>query len=341
MSTKRQIDRKNTTILVLVHLLAVAAIVYLATTPFSPWTVGLAVLWFVLSGLSITGGYHRLFSHRSYQAHPLVRGFYLLFGTAAVQNSALKWSGDHRRHHAQTDRDPDPYSVKVGFLWSHIGWVLYQPTHFTDPDQVRDLHADRLVMIQHRYYVPIALMMGAVVPGLLGLIWGDPIGALLVAGFLRLVVQWHATFSVNSLAHTIGSQPFTTANSARDSFWTAIVTLGEGYHNFHHAFQHDYRNGIRWYHLDPTKWTLWSFEKVGLANNLRRVAPATIEARREKISQEQRAGNSDVKVAIVPPAPGSTTTTVGDASTTRLTERDHDGAGASRNDPEVELAQLP
>ena len=287
MSTKKQqIDWQNSSILILFHLLALTAIVYLAMGDFSVWTVGLGVAWFVFSGLSITAGYHRLFSHRSYQAHPVLRGLFLLFGAAAVQNSALKWCADHRCHHAHTDREDDPYSVTRGFFWSHIGWVMFRPTHRSDAEQVRDLHADRLVMLQDRYYVALAWLMGALVPASLGLIWGDPIGALLVAGFLRLVVQWHATFSINSFAHMIGSQPFSTRNSARDSFWTAILTLGEGYHNFHHAFQHDYRNGIRWYHYDPTKWYLWSLDKVGLAKNLRRVPRSTIETRRERVVRE-------------------------------------------------------
>ena len=287
-TNKRLIDWRNATTLVLFHFTALAAIGYLVFVHFSTWTVGLGVAWFVFSGLSITAGYHRLFSHRSYQAHPVVRAFLLLFGAAAVQNSALRWSADHRRHHAHTDREGDPYSVKQGFLWSHIGWVMFQPTHRADEEQIRDLQADRLVVLQDRYYLALAWLMGAVVPASLGLIWGDPIGALLVAGFLRLVVQWHATFSINSIAHMIGSQPFSTRNSARDSFWTAILTLGEGYHNFHHTFQHDYRNGIRWHHFDPTKWILWSLEKVGLATCLRRVPRATIETRRQRVAEERR-----------------------------------------------------
>ena len=291
MSTNnRLIDWRNSSTLVLFHLAALAAIVYLAVVQCSPWTVGLAIVWFLLSGLSITAGYHRLFSHRSYRAHPVLRAFLLLFGAAAVQNSALHWCSDHRRHHAHTDHERDPYSARQGFLWSHIAWIMFRPKFVADAETVRDLHADRLVVLQHRYYLLVALLMGALVPASLGLIWGDPIGALLVAGFLRLVVQWHATFSINSLAHMIGSQPFSTRNSARDSFWTSILTLGEGYHNFHHTFQHDYRNGIYWHHFDPTKWILWSLERVGLATNLRRIPRSTIENRRQLVAQERGNG---------------------------------------------------
>ena len=128
-----------------------------------------------------------------------------------------------------------------------------------------------------------------VVPFCLGLIWGDPIGALVVAGFLRLVMQWHATFSVNSVAHYIGSRPYSLKNSARDSFVTALITLGEGYHNFHHRFQSDYRNGVRWYHFDPTKWWVWSLSKVGVCRDLRRVPADAIERARRAVVEETRA----------------------------------------------------
>jgi len=295
---KLQIDWVNSATLILIHLLAVAAIVYLAMVECSLWTLGLGLLWFASSGMSITGGYLRLFAHRSYRTRGIVRAFYLLFGAAAVQNSALRWCADHRRHHSHTDRDDDPYDARRGFFWSHIGWVMFQPDHPRDMGLVHDLQADPLVRFQNRYYVPLAILMVAVVPACIGLSWGDPIGALLVAGFLRLAAQWHATFSVNSFAHILGSQPFTTRNSSRDSFLTAILTLGEGYHNYHHAFQHDYRNGICWHHYDPTKWTLWTLDMVGLASNLRRVPNATIEARRQGVARERhRQGTMQVRQA--------------------------------------------
>ncbi|HLU40200.1 MAG TPA: fatty acid desaturase, partial [Planctomycetota bacterium] len=148
---------------------------------------------------------------------------------------------------------------------------------------VRDLAQDPLVRLQHRFYVPLAILFGAGVPAAAGALWGDPIGAMLVAGFLRLVVQWHATFSVNSFAHLIGRQPYTTRNSSRDSWLVALLTFGEGYHNFHHRFQVDYRNGVRWYHFDPTKWWVWTAAKLRLASGLRRVPKADVLAARQAV----------------------------------------------------------
>jgi stearoyl-CoA desaturase (delta-9 desaturase) len=269
-------DWTNILFLAAAHLAALGGVLWLAFVRFSPWTIGLAVLWFLLCGLGITGGYHRLFAHKSYKAAPLVRAFYLAFGAAAVQNSALKWSSDHRVHHAFTDTDQDPYNIRRGFLWAHLGWILFKDQG-VEHANVRDLSDDPLVRFQDRHYILLAVLFGALLPMALGALWGDAIGALLVAGFLRLVVQWHATFCVNSLAHTIGSQPYSAKGTARDSFVTAIVTLGEGYHNFHHTFQADYRNGVRWYQLDPTKWIVWSLSKVGLTTDLRRTPHKAIE----------------------------------------------------------------
>lgn len=279
-------DWTNTLFIAVSHLLAITAVLWLVFVQASPWTIGLGVLWYVLCGFAITGGYHRHFAHPTYGANVLVRVFYLLFGAAAVQNSAIRWSADHRRHHARTDQEEDPYNITRGFWWAHMGWVFFKDPKKAIPRGVDDLLADRLVAFQHRYYIALAILVSLVVPGLLGLLWGDPIGAMLVACFLRLVLQWHATGAVNSVAHWMGSRPYSQAISARDSFVTAIVTMGEGYHNFHHRFQLDYRNGVRWYHFDPTKWIVWSFERVGLAWELRRTAPEKIRSVRESVRAE-------------------------------------------------------
>jgi stearoyl-CoA desaturase (delta-9 desaturase) len=284
----QRVDWKNLLFLAAGHLLAVGAILWLVFVRASPWTIGPGFLWFALCGVGITGGYHRLFAHPTYRAHPGLRLFYLLFGAAAVQNSALKWSADHRIHHSKTDREEDPYNIRRGFWWAHIGWVLYRDPQEIDLRSVRDLSSDPLIAWQDRHYVSLAVVFCGLLPLALGFLWGDPIGALLVAGFLRLVLQWHATFAVNSFAHWIGTQPYSTTNSARDSVWTALISMGEGYHNFHHRFQADYRNGVRWYHFDPTKWFVWTMEKLGVTSDLRRVPVAAIERARSQTAELAR-----------------------------------------------------
>jgi stearoyl-CoA desaturase (delta-9 desaturase) len=275
----------NLLFLVFAHLCAAFAIVYLAVFHFSWATVAFSLIWGACCGLAITAGYHRLFSHGAYGANAALRLFYLLFGAASVQNSALAWSRDHRTHHAHTDQDDDPYDIRRGFLWAHVTWVLHRAPANRSHASVKDLEQDPLVRWQHRYYVPIAIVFGAVLPFSIGSLWGDAIGCMLVAGFLRLCLQWHATFSINSLTHMFGSRPYSTRISARDSFWVALLTFGEGYHNFHHRFQADYRNGVRWYHFDPTKWWIWTLARLGLAKDLRRVPPARIEAARRAVQQ--------------------------------------------------------
>jgi stearoyl-CoA desaturase (delta-9 desaturase) len=270
----------NFLFLVGVHLVGLLAIYYMAAIHFSWWTVGLGFLWSALCGFSISGGYHRLFSHAAYVAAWPLRAFYLAFGAASVQNSAMAWSDDHRTHHAHTDTEQDPYSISRGFWWAHIGWVVCKGDRGRRESTVRDLEADPLVRFQDKHYIVLAAIFGVGLPTLIGMAWGDALGAFLVAGWLRLCIQWHVTFSINSFAHLIGRQPYGKLGSARDSFIVAMLTMGEGYHNFHHRFQTDYRNGIRWFDFDPTKWWVFSASRVGLAKDLRRVPPERILAAR-------------------------------------------------------------
>lgn len=254
-----------------VHLASLLALALYATVLSWSWaTAAMAFGLLMCTGVGITGGYHRLFAHRSYSASAPVRLFYLLFGAAAFQNSAINWSADHRRHHGKTDTDEDPYSIKRGFWWAHIGWVLTKAEPI-DTSNVADLWADPLVAFQHRHYAKLGALFGFALPTALGALWGDALGGLLLGGCVRLLIQYHGTFSVNSVAHTIGDQPWSDADSARDSLITAIITLGEGYHNYHHTFPGDYRNGVRAWQFDPTKWLIASLSAIGQTWNLKRV----------------------------------------------------------------------
>lgn len=232
-----------------------------------------------LCALSITAGYHRLWSHRTYEAHWSLRLFFALFGAAALQNSALIWSSGHRRHHRHVDdNEHDPYSAKLGFWFSHIGWMLRDyPSGKVDFDNAKDLQRDKIVMFQHKHYLPLTLAMNLGLPLLLGWLTGDIVAMLLLAGVLRIVVNHHTTFFINSLAHMWGRRPYTDENTARDNDLLAFLTFGEGYHNYHHIFQTDYRNGVRWYHWDPTKWTIRVASWLGLARNLKTVPAMRIQ----------------------------------------------------------------
>lgn len=269
-----------------IGVFAGTAIVALGVAPWYGLTHGytpglwlLFVLFVAWNGLSITAGYHRLWSHRAYQAHPLVRLFFALGGALSVQNSIKQWCSDHRNHHRYVDDpDTDPYSARRGFWFSHIGWMLRDyPSGETDFSNIKDLEKDRVVNWQHRHYWVLALLLNVGLPVAIGAILGDIVGALLLLGFVRLVFCHHTTFLINSLAHYWGKQPYSDNNSSRDNPVIALLTFGEGFHNFHHTFEWDYRNGIRWYHFDPTKWLIRMLSWARLTWGLKQVAPEKVE----------------------------------------------------------------
>ena len=246
------------------------------------------VFYYYATGFGITLGYHRLFSHISFKAKWPVKLFVLLFGAASFENSALDWSADHRIHHKHVDEDEDPYDISKGFFYAHIGWLLFRLKPKPPVTNVKDLEADPLVMWQHRYVQWIGAFVGFVMPAALGYGYASLMGyanpgmtalaAFLIAGLLRTVVVQQGTFCINSLCHMIGRRPYSTDHSARDSGVVALLTFGEGYHNYHHEFQHDYRNGVKPWQFDPTKWIIWSLSKVGLTEDLRRVPDSRIMA---------------------------------------------------------------
>jgi len=239
---------------------------------FSGWAWFFFAVFMVLTGIGIGSGYHRLWSHRAYRAHPALQWFLAIVGGMSLQNSILVWSARHRVHHRDVDDDErDPYSIGRGFWFAHVGWMLrdYESGEI-DYTVVPDLLKDPVVMWQHRNYLALVLATNIGLPLLLGWMVGDLWGVFLLAGLGRLVINHHFTFFINSLAHMWGTQPYTDENSARDNWFLAIVTYGEGYHNFHHMFQADYRNGVRWYNFDLNKWFISSAAAMGLARNLRR-----------------------------------------------------------------------
>lgn len=224
---------------------------------------------FALSGLAITAGYHRYFSHRSFKTNPIVESILLFFGTVAVQGSALRWSYEHRIHHAYVDSDKDPYSIKRGFWYAHVLWLFDEPQEI-NPKLVGDLLKNKRIMFQYKYYAPLVLIANALVVLATGYLFHSFLAAFIFVGLFRMFLLHHFTWFINSLAHTWGSQMFSREHSAVDNYVISLVTFGEGYHNYHHTFCSDYRNGIKWYNFDPTKWLIWILERFGLAKDLKR-----------------------------------------------------------------------
>ncbi|KAI8611038.1 hypothetical protein BC830DRAFT_1069212 [Chytriomyces sp. MP71] len=262
----RQISWGTGIVLVTTPLIAIAAF---ATVQLQPATFAWAVAYYFFTGLGITAGYHRYWSHRSYDATRLFQVILLAAATGAMEGSAKWWCRGHRVHHRFTDTDKDPYNAKRGFWYSHFGWMFFKTQKNAKVD-ISDLNADPMLRFQHKYYPFLSMFMAFVFPMLVaGLGWGDWVGGLLFAGVARLVFVHHATFCVNSLAHNLGNHTFDDKHTPRDHYITALVTLGEGYHNFHHEFPNDYRNAIKWHQYDPTKLLIWTASLLGLTYNLK------------------------------------------------------------------------
>ena len=239
---------------------------------YSAWDWTFFGIFLVLNGIGIGSGYHRLWSHRTYDAHPALKWLLAIMGGMSLQNSIIVWSARHRVHHRDVDNnDKDPYSIGRGFWFAHIGWMLRNyKSGEVDYSVVRDLQRDPVAAWQHRWYWTLVWTTNAAVPVFVGWLTGDIIGMFLLAGVARLVVNHHVTFFINSLAHMWGKQPYSDENTARDQHFLALITYGEGYHNYHHQFQTDYRCGIRWWHLDINKWFISTCALLGLVRNRKR-----------------------------------------------------------------------
>ena len=279
-------------------LAIIGAYWYTVNFGISFFEIGILFLMYIASGLSITAGYHRLFSHRSHSASWPLRLFYAVFGAAAFQNSAIKWCSDHRRHHLKTDTEEDPYTIMRGFFWAHMGWVMISEKE-EKIEHVKDLQADPILVWQDKHIFKIGAFAGIIFPGLIGLLiiggFSGFLGGLIWGGLVRLVIVHHGTFLINSGAHYWGKQNYSTKNTSRDSPILSLLTFGEGYHNFHHTFQSDYRNGHRWYHWDPTKWWIKIFSFIKITNNLNKVPNWSIENAKMKTSYEHKENNLNQK----------------------------------------------
>jgi len=266
----------------------------------------IAVALLVLTEIGIGAAYHRFYAHRCYTLSKPAEAVLLFLATLATQGSALEWSFDHRMHHSFSDTDDDPYPIAKGFWYAHILWLFHERTPI-DEKRVPDLLANKLVMFQHQYAGKLSMLSTFLMFLLVGWMVGDFLGAFVLVWWTRLFLSHHLTWFVNSLCHCWGEQTYSKEHSAVDNYILAVLTVGEGYHNFHHTFPNDYRNGVRWYHIDPTKWTVWCLNKLGLAQDLRRTNPVRIKKRLlaedrklvlERLQERLRAGRSEIEQRV-------------------------------------------
>lgn len=281
-----KLDWVNISLLGGYHIALIIALpIYLANFVPSWPLIAITLALCAMCLMSITTGYHRLYSHKTYRTKPIVEWALLFFGTLATEGSVLKWSHDHRLHHKHVDTDKDPYGTPKGFWHSHVIWMFKAPAPWNE-QLVRDLASNRLVQFQHRHYGLLMLLANAVAVGVVALILNDIVGALVISLLVRLFIVHHCTWFINSLAHLWGSKPYSTEQSAVNNFILAFLTAGEGYHNYHHTFASDYRNGVRWWQFDPAKYLIWFMSKVGLAKDLKKVDGLTIK--RNLISADRK-----------------------------------------------------
>jgi stearoyl-CoA desaturase (delta-9 desaturase) len=260
-------------IMLSVHVIINSLAVYgLFNVPMLLPTIIWAFIYGYATGFGITVGYHRLFAHRAFKARLPAKVIILLLGTAACQESVIWWCRDHRAHHRYTDTNKDPYNATYGFWYSHIGWLFLKrdPKNFGKVS-IGDLKQDPWLAWQHKYIHELEVLVGVVFPTCVaGIFWGDWKGGFFFASMLRIFYIHHVTFLVNSLAHYLGTLSYADNHTPRDSVVTAVLTLGEGYHNFHHEFPQDYRNAIRFYQYDPTKWIIRGLSYIGQTYDLKR-----------------------------------------------------------------------
>lgn len=245
--------------------------------------VVLAIVYLVAAGMSITVGYHRLISHRAFKCQAWLKAVLLVAGSAAWQGSALEWASDHIRHHGYIDTERDPYNIRQGIWHAHIGWLFRK---HGDRERVPSfLSGDRLVVWQHRYYIPLAVLTSFVLPYLIA-----GIGGLMLAGVVRIVVGHHSTWLINSWAHVGRRRPYDPSVSAADNWFLALLTFGEGFHNYHHAFPRDYRNGVTPFAFDPSKWLVWVLSLASVTYDLERIAAVTRWRHSVRTAVEYKAG---------------------------------------------------
>jgi len=266
---------------VLVHLVCIAAI----WTGVSIEMVLVAAALYVVRMFGLTAGYHRYFSHRTYKTSRVGQFLLAVLAQSSAQRGVLWWSSKHRLHHLHSDTPLDPHSpTQRGFWYAHVGWIFRQQDHRTDHSIVADLSAyPELRWLDRHPYLPAAVL--AVLCFAVGS-WPG----LVVGFFWSTVVLYHGTFMINSLAHVHGRQRYLTGDDSRNNWWLAVITLGEGWHNNHHAYQRSTRQGFRWWEYDPTYYVLKALSKIGVVWDLGEPPP-------EVVRNEHRLGRKVVEWA--------------------------------------------
>jgi stearoyl-CoA desaturase (Delta-9 desaturase) len=283
--------------------------------PFAAFVLAIVLLWqravdgtdlailavmYVLTAMGVTVGYHRLFTHRSFQAVRPLQYVFAILGSMAAQGPLAHWVADHRKHHAHTDEEGDPHSphvhdhgsgakgVILGLVHAHFGWLMTDWGQADHGRYARDIIEDRGLKRIHNLFVPIFLM-GLLIPAAAGFAVKGTLGgaatALLWGGFVRVFLVHHITWSINSICHFFGTRRFATEDYSTNVFWLALPSFGEAWHHNHHAFPRSAEHGLRWYELDPSAWLIRGLEKLHLVHGVVRITP---ERQRERLAEAEK-----------------------------------------------------
>ncbi len=261
MKQGKKVHRKAKSLLFILAHLACIAVLWV---PFSAGLLALFAGVTLIRMFGITAGYHRYFAHRTYKTSRAFQLVLAILGATAMQKGPLWWAAHHRDHHRFSDQPGDPHSPRLsGFFFAHMGWILATDSDATKWSRVTDLaRFPELRWLNEHYLVPgVTLAVGLfLVGGAEALVWGF---------FVSTVVTWHATFSINSLTHLFGARRYATEDDSRNSFWLALATLGEGWHNNHHHYMSSTRQGFFWWEIDISYYLLRLLSAVGLIWDIR------------------------------------------------------------------------
>jgi stearoyl-CoA desaturase (delta-9 desaturase) len=255
-----------------IHLGALAAFVP-GLFHWSGPVVAAALLW-ITGGLGVTLCYHRTLTHRGLRLRKPLEYVLALFGALALQGDPIRWVATHRKHHAHSDHEGDPHGRQVGFRWAHVRWLYERNEAMPTDEELRrfapDLYASRFYRALQYLHVPMQFALGLAlfaIGGWTWLIWGV---------FVRLVVSYHATWLVNSAAHSLGYRNYRTSDLSTNCWWVALISWGEGWHNNHHAFPYSARHGLRWFEIDPTWWSVKVLALLRLADRIKIPPPKAL-----------------------------------------------------------------
>ena len=252
----------------------------------SPIAIEVAIALYVIRMFALTGFYHRYFAHRTFRTSRRTQFVFALIGASSVQRGPLWWAAHHRNHHQNADTELDPHSPSLrGFVWSHVGWFLTPRGFRTDWTRIPDLARFRELRWLDRYDVLVPVLLAVILYATGNLLHrfapelGTTGGQMVIWGFfVSTVVLFHATVTINSLAHRFGTRRFDTPDDSRNNPWLALITFGEGWHNNHHFYPYSARQGFRWWEVDMTYYGLRFLQVFGLVSHLKRV-PARVVAR--------------------------------------------------------------